>query len=405
VFLGTESSVYFSIDDGDHWQSLMRNLPTTSYRDMVVKGADLVVGTYGRGFWILDDISPLRQISVSTAATPAYLFKPAEAIRVRRNVNGDTPFPPEVAHAINPPTGAIIYYSLSSRPTGPVTLEIRDATGKVVRHMTSAPPPVRNDVPPPFPDFWVEKPSPMPTEPGLNRTNWDLRFDNPSVFSRSYEINANPGQTPASPEGPLALPGNYTVVLTVDGKTYQQPLTVKNDPRSPASAADLREQYALQMSLYHCTQEAWSCYHEVSNARTSIEALLKGTPPAEVAVAAKALETKLVAVGGSQGFGGRFGGGGGFPGAGAAPQPSFYSINALAVRRLNSLDSGDMAPNEATKKVCAATCAQFDKAMKAWTALKTKDLTDFNALLAKNNLKPIGDLPAIAAESVSTKSR
>jgi photosystem II stability/assembly factor-like uncharacterized protein len=405
LFLGTESSMYFSLDDGDHWQSLMMNLPTTSYRDVVVKGSDLVVGTYGRGFWILDDISPLRQISLSTSSAPATLFKPAEAIRVRRNVNGDTPFPPEIPHAINPPNGAILYYNLASHPSGVVTIEIRDASGKAVRHMTSAPPALRNDPPPPVPDFWVEKPSPLPTKPGLNRTNWDLRCDNPESFSHSYEINANPGQTPASPEGPLVPPGAYTVVLTVDGKTYQQPLTVKNDPRSPASMSDLREQYALQMALYHCTQEAWSCYHQVAGARTTIAEMLKGTPPAEVATAARALDTKLSAVGGSPGFGGRFGGGGGgFGGPGGAPrQPSFYSINAAAVRRLNSLDSGDMAPNEATKKVCAATCAEFEKAMKAWTALKTKDLSDFNALLVKNNLKPIADLRAIAAETATLR--
>jgi len=406
LFLGTESSMYFSVDDGDHWQSLMLNLPTTSYRDMVVKGADLVVGTYGRGFWILDDISPLRQTSLSTSSTPACLFKPVDAIRVRRNVNDDTPFPPEVPHALNPPTGAIIYYSLSAAPSGPVTLEVRDATGKVIRHMSSAPPAPRTDAPPPVPDFWVEKPSPLPAEPGLNRTHWDLRLDSPETFSHSYEINANPGQTPASPEGPLALPGNYMLVLTVDGKTYQQPLTVKNDPRSPASIGELREQYALQMALYHCTQEAWTCYHDVVGTRTTIAGILKANPPAEVATAAQALDTKLVAVGGSPGFGGRFGGGGGFGGPGAAPrQPSFYSINALAVRRLNSLDSGDMSPNEATKKVCAATCAEFEKAMKAWVALKTKDLVDFNTLLAKNNLKPIGGVPAIATEAASSKTR
>jgi photosystem II stability/assembly factor-like uncharacterized protein len=392
LFAGTESSVYFSLDDGDHWQSLMLNLPATSYRDMVVKDSDLVVGTYGRGFWILDDISPLRQIARTTLSEPAHLFKPAVATRVRRNVNGDTPFPPEVPHADNPPAGAIIYYYLGSKPSGEITLEVRDARGKVVRHMSSAPVAASTDPAPPIPDFWVEKPSPLPTAQGLNRMSWNLRLDSPAVFSRSYEINANPGQTPQSPEGPLALPGVYTLALTVDGRAFTQQLTVKNDPRSPASAAALREQHDFQMSLYKCTQEAWDSYHKVAGIRSSIASLLKANPPAEVATAAKALDEKLAAVGGSTGFGRRFGGGG-FPGASGAPrQPTFAALNGQAVRHLNTLDSGDMAPNQAMRKACAATCAELQTAMKSWELLKTKDLAAFNALLGKNGLKAIADV-------------
>ena len=397
LFAGTESSVYFSLDDGDRWQSLMLNLPTTSYRDMVVKGSDLVVGTYGRGFWILDDLSPLRQIALSGGSEPVHLFKPALATRVRRNVNGDTPFPPEVPQALNPPPGAIIYYYLGSHPSSEITLEVRDSSGKVVRRLTSAPIPASTEPPPPIPDFWIEQPSPLPTAQGLNRTNWDLRCDRPSAFSRSYEINANPGQTPLTPEGPLAMPGDYTLTLTVDGKAVTQTLTVRNDPRSPASFAELREQYALQMALYRCTEEAWAGYHKVAEIRTSIEAILKASPPAEVVTAARALDAKLVAVGGSTGFGRRFGGGG-FPGAGGPPPlPTFAAINGKAVRQLNTLDSGDMAPTETLRKVCAAICAEFEQAAKTWAALQTKELTAFNALLVKNNLKPIGSLQATAS--------
>ncbi len=121
LYAGTESSMYVSFDDGDQWQSLVLNLPNTSYRDIAIHGNDLVVGTYGRGFWILDDLSPLRQVSASIAAEPAHLFKPGDAIRVRRNVNGDTPFPPEIPHAVNPPLGAVIYYYLGAEPSGAVT--------------------------------------------------------------------------------------------------------------------------------------------------------------------------------------------------------------------------------------------------------------------------------------------
>ena len=139
LFAGTESSVYVSLDDGDNWQSLMLNLPTTAFRDMVIKDNDLVVGTYGRSVWILDDFSPLRQITAAVAAEPAHLFKPADAYRVRRNINAGTPFPPEIPHGDNPPLGAIIYYHLGSKPTGYITLDISDKAGRVVRHMSSAP--------------------------------------------------------------------------------------------------------------------------------------------------------------------------------------------------------------------------------------------------------------------------
>ncbi len=213
LFAGTESAIYVSFDDGDSWQSLMLNLPNTSYRDIAIHGNDLVVATYGRGFWILDDCSPLRQVSAAMASQAAHLFAPGEAIRVRRNVNGDTPFPPEVPHAANPPLGAIIYYYLGAKPAGTITLEVADATGHVVRHMSSAPIPPLPDPPPPVPDYWLEKPKPMPTEIGTNRTTWNLRYDNPPAFVHNFAqvMGAVAGDTPASPEGPLALPGVYTL--------------------------------------------------------------------------------------------------------------------------------------------------------------------------------------------------
>jgi photosystem II stability/assembly factor-like uncharacterized protein len=404
LFAGTESGVYVSFDDGDHWQSLMLNLPNTSYRDMVVKGNDLVVGTYGRGFWILDDISPLRQITPSIEVEPAHLFKPGDAIRVRRNVNGDTPFPPEVPHAENPPTGAILYYYLGSHPSGDITLDVRDSQGRILRHLSSAPIPPLSDPPPPIPDYWVKKPSPLSVSPGLNRTNWNLRCDSPPTFNHSYEINANPGETPPSPEGPLVLPGIYTLTLVVEGRSYTQTVTVKNDPRSPATYRDLQEQYALQRKLYHCTQEAWECYHQIADARSSIGAILKSDPPSEVATAARALDAKLAAIGGSTEFGRRFGGG--LPGAGGPPrQPTFASINGTAVRQLNMLNSGDMAPTDSMRKACATTCSEAQAAMKSWDSLKSKDLPAFNALLTKNNLKPIGVSLAIVSPASQARQR
>ncbi len=158
LFAGTESGMYVSFDDGDQWQSLQLNAPNTSYRDAAIVGNDLVVGTYGRGIWVLDDISPLRELTAGIAAEPAHLFTPGRAVRVHRNTNQNTPFPPEVPHALNPPEGALIYYSLA-RPAAAVTIEISDAAGTVVRRMTSAAiPPVPEAAQPPHPNFWVAQP-------------------------------------------------------------------------------------------------------------------------------------------------------------------------------------------------------------------------------------------------------
>ena len=409
LFAGTESSFYVSFDDGDTWQSLMLNLPTTSYRDMTLKDNDLVVGTYGRGIWILDDISPLRQITPAIAGEPAHLFKPGDAVRVRRNVNQDTPFPPEVPHALNPPDGAVIYYYLGAKPSGDVTLDVIDGSGKTVRHMSSAAvAPVEEAARPTEPNFWIAPPFRMPAEAGTNRINWDIRYDDPPAFSHSFEINANPGETPASPEGPLALPGTYTVKLTVDGKAYTQTVAIRNDPRSPATGADLRLQHALQMKIYNGIREAYDAHEQVEAMRGSVAALSGSNPPADVAATATALEEKLVAVGGEvggRGRGGGGGGGGGFGGrgGGGAP-PSFVAINGSLVRQLNALDTGDMAPTDAMNAAWLAGCRELRTAVTTWRDINAKDLPALNALIAKGGGKAIpaaSPLPAVPSCAVA----
>jgi photosystem II stability/assembly factor-like uncharacterized protein len=387
LFAGTESSVYVSFNDGDDWQPLTLNLPNTSCRDLAIHGVDLVLGTYGRGFWILDDITPLRELTPATAGETVHLFKPAEAIRVRRNVNGDTPFPPEVPHAPNPPLGAVIYYYLAARPAGPITLEVVDAHGRVVRHLSSAPIPPLPDPPPPVPDYWLEKPKPMPAEAATNRVNWNIRYDDPPAFTHNYAqvMGAMPGDTPASPEGPLAPPGAYTVRLTVDGKTVQQPLTVKNDPRSPASAADIQAQHELQMKLYDGARAAWDGYGQVAAVRSAVGAIVRSKAAAAVTEAATAFDARLAAIGGTAG-GGR-GGRGGF--GGPAPAPTFVSVNAALLRQLDTLDFGDMAPNEPMRGAFAAGCKDLHAVIASWLALTRSELAAFNAVLAKNGVQAI----------------
>ncbi len=359
LFAGTESGMYVSFDDGDHWQSLQLNLPNTSCRDLVVHGNDLVLGTYGRGIWVLDDISALRQM-MTGATGETHLFAPGAAVRVRRNVGNDTPFPPEVPHAPNAPDGALVYYTLATKPAGPITLEVLDAGGAVVRHLTSAPQaPVKEAARPPEPNFWIAPPFQLPAEAGGNRTNWDLRADAAPAFTHSFEINANPGLTPASPEGPLVPPGAYTLRLTVDGKTYSQPVTVVNDPRSPATVADVRAQFALQMRVIAGMQASWNGYQAVAAARAG---------------ATKDLDSTLAAVGGDTSGGG----GGGFGGfrPGGPPPPTFVAINETLRRALNGLETADIAPTAAMQAEFAAACKDLATAV-----------TTFNGVVAQRQLK------------------
>jgi photosystem II stability/assembly factor-like uncharacterized protein len=198
LFAGTETTVYVSFDDGDHWQSLRLNLPSTSIRDMVFHTGDhmndLVIGTYGRGFWVLDDMSPLRDIAAKgqeIAAAPAYLFKPGDAIRSRMNSNWDQPMNPEMPHAPNPPFGALLYYHLSKPPAGEIKLQIFDSANKLVRTITSTPPPLYQR--PPYPDYWL-----MPVAEralaknvGTSRINWDLRYDDPPGYNPDINNQMN----------------------------------------------------------------------------------------------------------------------------------------------------------------------------------------------------------------------
>src|SRR5216110_2498759 len=299
LFAGTESGVYVSFDDGDHWQSLMLNLPTTVVSDIAIHDNDLIIGTYGRGIWVLDDYAVLRQLGGGAAPAGTHLFKPSDAVRVRRNVNYNTPFPKEEPQAPNPPEGAILYYSLSAKPATDITLDVLDARGNVVRHLTSAAPtPWREAARAPMERFWLAQPSGLPANIGLNRATWDLRYDPPPAFAHSFVFNGNPGSTPAEPEGALAMAGVYHVRLTVDGKQYTQPLTVRRDPRSRVAPAALAAQHALLMRLYSGLQATWTDFKPVAALRHAVARIAPDDTVSEVGKAAKALATKLDSIAG-----------------------------------------------------------------------------------------------------------
>jgi len=249
LFAGTEREVYFSIDDGDHWQSLRLNMPATSIRDLVVKDDDLVVGTHGRSFWILDDLTPLRQVSQATAALPMRLFAPQRATRVRWNMNTDTPLPPDEPAGENPPDGAILNYWLGDGATGAVTLEVLDSAGALVRRFSSTdepeqPIPGQNISP-----LWFRPPQVLSGATGMHRFVWDLRYPVPAGLSRGYPLAQIVGRTVPEPNGPAVLPGRYRVRLTAGDRTEEQDLVVRIDPRLKVPAADLRRKFMIEKQI------------------------------------------------------------------------------------------------------------------------------------------------------------
>jgi hypothetical protein len=229
LFAGTETAVYISFNDGDDWAPLRLNMPATSIRDLVVHENDVVVGTHGRSFWILDDIAPLRQVSVEAIAAPAHLFSPSEVYRYPRNTNTDTPLPPEEPAGKNPPDGAILYYHL--RSAGLVTLEVADSNGTVVRQFSSTDRAPAEPAGLNIPTYWIRPFQPLSGEAGLHRFVWDLHGPPREARSRGeYPISAIVHDTPGS-QGEWMPPGVYTVRLTAAGQTLTQKLTVKPDPR------------------------------------------------------------------------------------------------------------------------------------------------------------------------------
>jgi photosystem II stability/assembly factor-like uncharacterized protein len=302
LYAGTERDAYVSFNDGDAWQPITLNLPHTSVRDLIVHGDDLVVATHGRGFWILDDITPLRELrrdlgfgirdsratrtsSVGSTTNPASsknpasrvptesqipnpesrLYKPQTTYRLRRNQNTDTPLPPEVPAGQNPPDGAILDYYLADSPQSPITLEIRAASGAVVRRFSST------DVPEPFdekevnvPTYWIRPPQRLLSSTGMHRFVWDLRYPSPGAVTHEYPISAIVGDTPREPLGVIALPGTYSVVLTIDGRTFTQPLTVKMDPRVSTTPLGLSQQFSLASRLVSMMNESYAAWQQAS---------------------------------------------------------------------------------------------------------------------------------------------
>jgi photosystem II stability/assembly factor-like uncharacterized protein len=375
LFAGTESGVFVSFDDGDHWQSLQLNLPTTIINDIAIHDNDLIVGTYGRGIWVLDDYALLRQLG-GAGAMATRLFKPSNAVRVRRNVDFNTPFPKEEPQAPNPPAGAIIYYGLGTKPAADVALDVLDAKGSVVRHLTSAPAtPVREAPRAPMEQFWLAPQTSLSVNVGLNRAVWDLRYDPPPAFAHTFAFNGNPGSTPPLPEGPLALPGVYTVRLTVDGRSFTQRLTVRPDPRTHVMPATYATQHALLMRLYSAVQSTWADFTPVSTLRAAVKKIAPNDTTSDVGKAAKAFATTLDSIAGDSLVDGRQ------VWDGPPDSWSFADLNGEFGLQLSGQDNADQRPTQAALALARSTCDALRKLVDRWDQVVAKDLPAFDRTL------------------------
>lgn len=354
LYCGTEQAVYFSTDDGENWQPLRLNMPAISIRDLVIKDDDLVVGTHGRGFWILDDVTPLRQLGPSIASSNATLFTPQLATRVKRSLHTDTPFPPEEPAGKNPPDGAIINYYLKQPSKSPIVLEITDAAGRFIRKFSSDDKPLdvsNSKINPP--SYWIRPFQPLKNEAGMQRFTWDLLYPNPSANSYDLPISAIYKDTPWVPQGPAVLPGVYNVSLTVDGRKVTQKLTVRIDPRVKTSAIGLKQQFDLSIEAYQGIGRSQRLVQRIEREIALLEQANPSSP--------KIVNLKLLL-------------NGALPKPGTSPEIANLPLNRLAgafTQLLDLLQDADVAPS--TQAVKAARELQL-ALTKAVNSLPPDDL-------------------------------
>ena len=383
LFAGTERTVYVSFDDGNHWQSLRLNLPATSIRDLVVHEDDLVIGTHGRSFWILDNITPLRQLEAKVAESQVYLFRPQLTYRVRRDSNTDTPLPPEVPAGKNPPDGAMLDYYLKSAAMGPMTLEMFDEAGKLVRRFSSTDKPVGiEEKEMVVPHYWERPAHILSAEPGMHRFVWDLHYSPPHSLTREYPISAVYHDTPLYPLGATVLPGKYNVKLTVNGASYSQPLVVKMDPRVKISAEGLHQQFDLEMNITTAMQRDYQALQEVRRLRTQLQNLSSRAPKGQLSDAISALDKKAADLEGTEGgFGARF--------LTTPEGRSLARLNTALYNLLNAVDSADAPPTTQAASAFREVQQALNEQLAAWNELKSKDVPALNAQMTQAGLSAI----------------
>ncbi|HEX4546532.1 MAG TPA: hypothetical protein VH110_09230 [Candidatus Acidoferrum sp.] len=378
LYACTEKGVYVSFDDGDDWQPLQLNLPVTSVRDLVVHEDDLVIATFGRSFWVLDDVTPLRQMDLHIAAADAWLFRPAAAYRLRPGSDQSTFVPLDETLAANPPDGAVLDYYLREKPRGAIQLEIFDSEGKLVRAFASNDELRKsnpNDMA--FSPEWLPDPQPLSAEAGMHRFFWDLKYPAPKGLRRSFY----------GPSGALAIPGNYIIKLTANGKSTTQPLTVKLDPGIKISQEALMRQFELTSKIAARLSEVSTALQQVGDLRKQIEARnQEAGSNTEVQQALEELAKKIEAAVEPDSGSDFMLFGLAVPGKEHAPLPK---VGAALRGLLMIVESADAAPTADAATASLSWDAAGEQALARWGTLQKEDLANINALLQKAKLKPL----------------
>jgi photosystem II stability/assembly factor-like uncharacterized protein len=355
LFAGNEKSVYVSYDDGAHWQSLRLNMPATSIRDLVIKDDDLVVGTHGRSFWILDNITPIRQDVAGHSMSSLFLYKPQNAFRVRWNMNTDTPLPQEEPAGQNPPDGAMIDFYLGEDANA-VTIEIYDAQRKLVRKYSSldtlyAIPP--NNTPP----YWIRPQQSVSAGKGMHRFLWDMHYQ-PFNQPPGYPIAATFMNTAPDPNSPWVLPGNYFIKLTVSSQgkniTQEKTMTVLMDPRVKSGVAAIRQQYDLSMICYEDRKTILSLLDEVRQYRAKLRGQMTN-PPVTVADELNKKDQIAMSFENTK------------PGS---HDPSFGRLNGIFASLLNQLQDTEMTPTKQTRDAVTQADKELKDLIAKWKTMK-----------------------------------
>jgi photosystem II stability/assembly factor-like uncharacterized protein len=402
LYAATDAQVWVSYDDGDHWQSLRNNMPAISVRDLKVKDdsicqcSDLVIGTHGRGFWILDNLTPIRQaaeVAKAAASHTTYLVKPATALRIRSGTNEPTPLPPEVPAGQNPMAGAVLDYFLP-HAVGDVTLDILDAKGVVVRTYSSKDPVLnphpaldraaydkicQQNVTATFcglPLYWPGEPMVFGASAGMHRVAWDMRLQPLSAedVTAAGDVDATgavPGRASLGESTPWAPPGSYTVRLTAEGKSVTQPITVKLDPRVKTAAPALAQLATLTREMYDGAVAARAAFAQAR----AVAGQLAATSGAD----ADAFKARLDSLAPAPAPGGGRGGAFRRRGGGAAAAPTLESVSTGMMGAAMAMQGSEVAPTAVQVAACDRVRKQSAELMKKWTTLKTAGLADLNA--------------------------
>src|SRR5437868_5636591 len=369
IYAGTELGVFVSFDDGAHWQPSQLNLPVSPIHDLVVKDDDLVVATHGRSFWVLDDITPLRQLSAQSAQGDVMLYQPQNAVRLHYPEEFDKRQPV----GDNPPSGAIINYYFKAAPKDEVSLDILDASGKLVRHLSSKEK-KEGEQPPEWPDR-VERPKTIPANEGMNRFAWDLRYDHPIQIPGAFYSGVGP-------RGPLAPPGDYQVKLTVAGKSQTAPLHLAIDPRTKGAEGAVQKQFALATQINDRISQLHQAVNEIRDLKSQIQTLHKRfgddqrlKPALDAADQLdhkiSEVEQRLIQVN-MKGSEGNLA----FP----------NMLNERFDTFSHTIDAGDAEPTKPQLDVFQMLSSRLEEQLKKWTQIKNEDVPKVADLIKQANL-------------------